>query len=229
MVRDAPVPTSAAGGSTVDETVLPPAALVGTGASRTITVPSGDHAIALTRDRYLPWLKQMYLPPGEEIRLSVFMFPQFTNGVVLLEKDEEYKTGQAAIAQTSTPTEQTPLVSQDEPIEVFIRDNTLVARFVGEGNPPAYFCANAEDPCDNEHIALTFDAEVRGVAFWPGHEGVLFIAVQDGVFAFEMDTRGRQNFQPIYRGIRPNFGLAGGAFYISDSTSLFKISFVPGN
>ncbi len=191
----------------------------------TITVPAGLHDVVFARNKYSPWEKTLDIESGEHITVGPFNIPATTNGVLLKPTDAEYRNAvQLLAAGAKTPSEQSPVSSRDNTIEAFVRGQSLIAH-VKSGTPPQSFC---DTSCESEKEVVALQAEVRGLAFLPGRNDVLLMAVQDGIFAIELDTRGIQNFQVLYRGIRPTFAVSPeGLIYIKEGDSIFKIFLFP--
>lgn len=195
-------------------------------ATQTLRLPisSGSHQISVAQEGYFPWQKTVDVGARETITVAPFAVPSSTSGIVLPKTDQEYKSALAAIATTTVPTEARPLVSNDGTMSVYLKDGALTAKVVGEAQPPKYFC---ETECRDEHAVLSLDADVRGVAFLPGRNDVVFVAVGNSIYALELDTRGTQNFEPVYQGIRPTFGVGPGYLYVQDGESVFIVSLTP--
>ena len=66
---------------------------------------------------------------------------------------------------------------------------------------------------------------IRNAAFMPKRDDVLMVAIENGVFAMEIDSRGKYNFQPVYKGKEPNFALLGNEIYVLDEGILSKLDF----
>ena len=67
--------------------------------------------------------------------------------------------------------------------------------------------------------------EVRGAAFMPKRDDVLMVAIENGVFAIEIDGRSRRNLQPLYKGKSPTFAVLEKIIYILDNGTLSKLDF----
>ncbi|MCH7883160.1 hypothetical protein IIA95_01965 [Patescibacteria group bacterium] len=66
-------------------------------------------------------------------------------------------------------------------------------------------------------------SEIKNISFYPGRDDVILLAIENGVFALEIDGRGTRNFQPIYKGKDPTFARLDDAIYILDQGVLSKI------
>lgn len=192
----------------------------------TLRTSAGQHEVATDRTNYFPWQKTLDVDSGEHVVVGPYNIPAATNGAVVATTDTEYRAASQLLAQAKVPTKESPIVSRDGKIEAYVDGQSLVAE-VKEGEPPQSFCGAS---CETTKQVVTLDAEVRGLSFLPGRNDVLLMAVQDGVFAIEMDTRGTQNFQVLYRGIRPTFAASPeGLIYLRDNDTIFKVFLFPAN
>ena len=66
---------------------------------------------------------------------------------------------------------------------------------------------------------------IRNAAFYPNRNDVVIVAVQNGIFALEIDGRGGRSLQPLYKGKNPTFTTyeKESAVYILDEDTLIKI------
>lgn len=192
----------------------------------TLNTSAGLHEVATNRTNYFPWQKTLEVGSGERIVVGPYNIPATTNGAVVATTDAEYRAASQLLAQAKLPTEESPIVSRDGTMEAYVDGQNLYAR-VKEGEPPQSFCTTS---CETMKQVVSLDAEVRGLSFLPGRNDVLLMAVQDGVFAIELDTRGTQNFQVLYRGIRPTFAASPeGLIYLRDNDTIFKVFLFPAN
>jgi len=69
------------------------------------------------------------------------------------------------------------------------------------------------------------ESPIRNIEFFPKRRDVIIAAFENGVFAIEIDGRGKRNIQPIYKGHKPNFALFPGEekIYVLDDGILFEI------
>lgn len=66
---------------------------------------------------------------------------------------------------------------------------------------------------------------IRGAAFLPKRDDIIMVAIENGVFAREIDGRGVRNFQPVYKGKEPNFVVLDNEIYVLDEGILSKLDF----
>lgn len=67
---------------------------------------------------------------------------------------------------------------------------------------------------------------IENVDFFPGRRDAIIIAVNNGVYAMDLDGRGKRMMQPIYKGKKPTFGIFKGedSVYILDDGNLSEIT-----
>jgi hypothetical protein len=191
-----------------------------------ISAAAGNHELSVAKDGFYPWQKSFSIEAKETIVFDPFAVPSATSGVVLPKEDAEYKQALSAIATTTVPSEAHPIVSGDGSMELYMKDTTLYAKVLSGKPVPQYFC---DTECKDEHMVIALQAEVRGISFMPGRDDVVLLAVGSSIFALELDTRSTQNFEPVYQGIRPSFGIGSNYLYIKDADSVFIVSLTPKN
>lgn len=101
---------------------------------------------------------------------------------------------------------------------LWYQDRQLWIEWVSDAPPPYYLTEKKE-------LIFETKSEIRNASFLPGRNDVAVVAMENGVFAREIDGRGVRNFQPIYKGKSPNFARLGNDLYILDQGALSKIEF----
>lgn len=66
---------------------------------------------------------------------------------------------------------------------------------------------------------------IINIDFFPGRRDVIIAALSNGIYALELDRRGGQNLQPIYKGKNPDFAAFPGQkkVYILDDGNLISV------
>lgn len=88
------------------------------------------------------------------------------------------------------------------------KTNSIWLEWLGDKNSiPYYICDNK--PCDSTNylIAAFLSSAIKNIDFFPGRRDVIIIAIQNSVFALEIDGRGGRVSQPIYKGKDPAFAV----------------------
>lgn len=102
--------------------------------------------------------------------------------------------------------------------------NQILAKWLkSDRSLPYYFCEGNNENCREIVTIFNSASVVRSLDFYPGRDDVVVIAVENGIFAIEIDSRKIQNFQPIYKGVEPYFIVDGNTFYVKDRDAIIKI------
>ncbi|MBU1557615.1 PEGA domain-containing protein [Patescibacteria group bacterium] len=73
-------------------------------------------------------------------------------------------------------------------------------------------------------IIKEFKEEIRASDFYKDRTDVIIVAVQNGIFALEIDNGFMPNFQPIYKGTEPTFVKNGNnSLYVKDGELLMEV------
>jgi hypothetical protein len=76
---------------------------------------------------------------------------------------------------------------------------------------------------EKKELVFQTKSFIKNSAFFPGRDDIIIVAIENGVFALEIDGRGTRNFQPIYKGKSPVFTRLGDNIYVLDQGKLSKI------
>ena len=90
---------------------------------------------------------------------------------------------------------------------------------------PYYLCDTK--PCEStKYLISAFRYPVKNADFFPGRKDIIVAAVQNSVFALEIDGRNGRITQPIYKGKNPTFALFSDKteIYVLDDGILYAIS-----
>ncbi len=75
-------------------------------------------------------------------------------------------------------------------------------------------------------IIRDFKEEIRASDFYKDRDDVIIVAVQNGVFALEINNESMPNFQPIYKGTEPTFVKKDNdMLYIKDGKTLMEVTY----
>lgn len=211
--------------------------------------PGGISIIAAKED-YWPWAKEIEIKESIVAEARAFLVPKEPKGEVLLngkykniysitdqellvleiEKngrktydfyspaDKNFKVN-ALMAASEFLASAADVTDLRKKTRIRISDNKLqvLAEWLDE-NPLPYFFSE-------RGVVSVFNSksEIRGVSFYPGRRDVILLAVENGIFAIELDGRGTRNFQPVYKGKNPTFAVLRGLVYILDDGRLFEV------
>jgi len=71
---------------------------------------------------------------------------------------------------------------------------------------------------------LTFEAEIKSSDFYKDRTDVIIISTENGIYAMEIKTDSVPNFQPIYKGINPDFVKKNNdSIYVLDEGNLMEV------
>lgn len=108
-------------------------------------------------------------------------------------------------------------------VGIIREDNRLIAYWLKRPEDlPNFFCRSAL--CQSPIVAFSSVVPIRSFDFYPGRDDVLIVALQNGIFAVEIDARKIQNFQPIYKGDSPDFRLSDKGFIVKDGATIFRVT-----
>lgn len=191
------------------------------------SLSAGKHTLLVGRDGYWPWQKTVRIPSKGVVEAYPFNVPQNTSGVVITDNDPEYWKFVSAIRAEAVPTAEAKRISTDKSVAAWVDEGGIHAAWLlGANRTPYFFCPEGECTDVLNVYHPKDDAVIRSLDFYPGRADVLIIAMDNGVYALDIDKTGTQNFQPIYKGSAPSFILSdSGALLIEDGGHLFEVSF----
>lgn len=109
------------------------------------------------------------------------------------------------------------LIDSHEQSRIWLsRDNTEIrAEWTQEPPLPYYFIEKETTIFSSPHIIRSFD-------FYGSRRDVILFAVENNIFAIELDGRSTRNFQPLYKGREPRFVSIGNIIYILEGNFLLE-------
>lgn len=210
----------------------------------------GKISVIAAREDYWPWAKELEIKESIVTEARAFLVPKEPKGEVLLQGKykniystadpellilESEKNGRK-IYDYYSPFDKkfvmdislkpdffiaraADVIDARKKVRVWIADDKLrvLAEWLDESPLPYFFTARGE--------ILIFNAKskIRVISFYPGRRDVILVAVENGIFAIELDGRGMRNFQPVYKGKNPTFAVLEGLVYILDDDRLFEV------
>lgn len=185
-----------------------------------------SYSALVAKDGYWPWTKQLPVKGSEVIEAKALLVPQNIEGVAIGKTNTEYATAIVAIekgkrnAATSTTDARFGLVS----------DRRGRAQIWWDADHRIWFEWRSDSPLpyytdQAKKIIFQSRSPLAGIAFYPSRDDVILLATENSVFALEIDARGTQNFQPVYKGMNPSLGRVGGDIYVLDQNALSRIEF----
>ena len=183
-----------------------------------LKLSAGEHSVLVAGDILWPWTETLNVQGGENYVFDVFTLPQSASGFILTEEDSEYPTVLAEFEDYKLPEEQTALLSEDELLAVWVGTNgrQIVVEWQGEEeNRPEYFCN--ERGCFDTATIFIGVSPVKSVSFLPERSDLILVAMEQGIFALEVDPTPVQNFQLLDSGADPYHLIYRGQVYSLDS------------
>ena len=75
-------------------------------------------------------------------------------------------------------------------------------------------------------IVSGFESEIRASDFYKERQDVIIVAVENGIYALEINSSTTPNFQPIYKGTEPTFVKKdGNSIYVKDGEMLMEVMY----
>lgn len=207
------------------------------------------HSILAAKEDYWPWTKKLEVKENLVNEARAMMLSKNISGKILLKGSfvgikenlinknililEEKKQDKIAERFFNTKTSEFAVLERKEKqlsvsslktdhrdqIELILESNSHSKLFaLSKIKPLPYFLPQEK--------SLIFETEnvIKNFDFYPKRQDVAIIALKYGIFAAEFDRRGGQNFQPIYKGIDPNFAILENNLYVLDQGVLYEIN-----
>ena len=184
------------------------------------------YSVLVAKEGFWPWTKTLPVKGSEVVEAYALMIPQTVAAEPVDAKSAEYKTALTAIdklkrsVRTATSTAARLGLAQDERGRAqvwFDTDHRIWIEWLSN-SPLPFYLDDIKKPIFQSRSAI------HGISFLPDRNDIVALATENGVFALEIDGRGTQNFQPIYKGVNPYVARSGDALYILDGITLAKIS-----
>ncbi|MEX2514836.1 MAG: PEGA domain-containing protein [Candidatus Paceibacterota bacterium] len=186
--------------------------LQSTSSPTTYEVSSGSHQVLVAQDNYWPWSQQITIGPGETIGIEPFLIEQSSRQV--LQTTEEIRSNLMAARDEPIPSQESPLLSENEDIRVYVDGETnIIAQWNRSTSTAPDFFHCHEDTCG---VSVFNQLSINQIEFYPGRDDVIFFATPSGVFAMEINPSGEtQNFQPVVESVRnPSFTTSDGNIFV---------------
>ncbi len=190
------------------------------------SLSAGSHSILVSKNGFWPWKKDILVSPGVMLTVKPFLINKELSPVLIPGDDPEYYSIEALIKKNTLPTEGPAKTSSDQTIAISLENNVIFAEWLGSSSEtPSYFCQAGV--CKKQLKVLTSKNTVRSTSFYKDRSDVILVALGDSISAIELDSRGTQNFQPVYKGQSPSFAesLDKKSIFIADYGSLLQIDF----
>ena len=172
-----------------------------------ISLSPRKHNIIVSKESYFPWTKNVTMPSNGKINLSPIFVSQNATGQIINQNDPEYWKIKNLIDTNELPTKDSPLISFDKSVKVWVENNTVVADING-----------------NLKTIIKPDTIIRNLSFYKNRSDALIFSTSDSVYMIETDTNNIQNFMPIYGGQSPRFVESDSDYiYVEDGQVLMQV------
>lgn len=169
-----------------------------------------DYSVIIAKDGYWPWTKKLTVKEQMVTEARALLLPKNPDGKIIIEEQLtpsekiKYEEIRKLLTETIEEKEENPtiekLINHDRQKLIWeTGENDIFVEWInGEKSRPYYIE-------EGKHLVLHSLYGIRNVDFYPGRRDVVIFAVQNSIFAIEIDKRGGQALQPIYKGKEPNF------------------------
>lgn len=189
----------------------------------------GRHSVLIAKQDYWPWLKNIRIKENAVLEANALLVPQNPEWKILVSplQDQSDKTLEEVARSGKI------IKDAAEAQNVFKKDagdirlslneerTVLAAEWLGApGNAPYYFCDDSS--CSDSVAVLNSKSPIKSFDFYPGRTDAAIIAIEDGVYAIEVDGRGGRMLFPFYKGKSPVSVVYGGGdfLYVFDENIL---------
>jgi len=186
----------------------------------------GLHSIILSKAGFWPYIENIELLKEIPVTTAInpFFFLQNPSGILIGSNDPEYQKIISLFNDKRLPTADAPINSNG--IQLYIEKGKIIAKLIGnlsaEGPTGKRYFFDQDSDTKEIFNPIT---EVRSIAFYKDRNDVMIVAMQDGIFAIEMNPIGTQNLQPLYEGKEPDFRIGtDGKLYAKDENTLMLLS-----
>ena len=188
------------------------------------------YSVLITKDDYWPWLKTLTVKEQMVIEARAILMPKESRGEVVFWgnysplKISKYYEIMANLKTLEKPTYSRLTINQKEEIWWNPKDNKVFGKWLGDKESlPYFFCDDTS--CRDEILIFNSLSPIRNIDFYPKRKDAIIVAVQNGIYAVEIDGRGGRNIQPIYKGKEPIFTTYKneGSIYVLEEDKLIEI------
>lgn len=181
------------------------------------------YSILVAKDGFWPWQKNLIVKEQSVTEARAMLIPKEPKGEII--SNEEIFTSLKTLKENlSTTTNERFSSNQREKIWWNSADNEVWIKWLGlKESLPYFFCDDLS--CAEEKMILRSVFPIRNVDFYPNRKDIIVLAVQNSIYALEIDGRGGRMLHPIYKGKEPIFIIPKNEslIYILDEDNLIKI------
>lgn len=202
----------------------------------------GKYSILITKEGYWPWSKNLQIKTQFVTEARAILMPKEPKGTILLRENysplevSKYEEILKSLNDLRQPLKKRATAeekearysrltsNQKEKLWWDPQENKLWAGWLADpASLPYYFCDDTS--CKEIILVLESKFPIKNADFYPKRKDIVIAAVQNGVYAIEIDGRGGRLLQPIYKGKDPIFTTYknDNSIYILDENNLIEI------
>jgi len=189
------------------------------------------YSILIAKNGYWPWSKKMEVKSQMVAEARALLLPKEIDGEIVkrenfsslqkTEYDDVYSLIKETrkISSTSTTTIERLASQERQKLWWDRKENKIWIEWNGGENSRPYYLE------ENKNLVFKSPVQIKNADFYPGRKDAIIVAYQNAVFAMEIDKRGGQAKQPIYKGKDPVFITYknSSSIYILDEDALIRI------
>lgn len=196
------------------------------------------YLVLVANDDFWPWAKLIDVNSGEVESLFPLFVPKVIKAVEVEGVSSEYDEI-AALFKKSPASKNIPSAASSaayssaseiaserasttfatitrKRVKVWLDGASVFAKWQGhEDAAPKYFCGG--DGCLKPILVFQSSIPIQSFDFYPLRDDAIILALDNGIYAVEIDRRKYQNFYPIYRGQAPDFRVDSDKVYVKDN------------
>jgi hypothetical protein len=191
----------------------------------------GNYSVLVAKEEYWPWEKKMEVKNQMVTEARALLLPKDPEGEIIkrenssplqkTEYDDIYNNLKEVkkLSLKSTTTIERFTSQERQRLWWKPQEKNVWVEWIGEENSRPYYLK------ESKNLVFTSPAPIKNADFYPGRKDVIIITYQNGVFAMEIDKRGGQIKQPVYKGKDPVFitHKNTSSVFILDEDALIKI------
>ncbi len=207
-----------------------------------------QYLVLAANENFWPWAKLVEVKRGEVEPLFPLLVPKVIQTEEIKKTDSSYEevldlfavnelltkptniSKTTIVANGATSTVES-ITRRD--VKIWLEGNTVYGQWIGdEDEAPKYFCVldilkDDETNCTDQILVFNSFVPIKSFDFYPQRDDAIILALENGIFAIEIDRRTYQNFYPMYRGELPDFRVDRSQIYVKDEGQFFSLDIQP--
>ncbi|TSD02080.1 MAG: hypothetical protein Athens071424_204 [Parcubacteria group bacterium Athens0714_24] len=203
----------------------------------------GKYSVLITKDDYWPWSKKLAVKEKLVTEARAFMVPSNPNGKIILRENfsplesSQYEEILNILNNLKKPLDKKATDAQKdlyysrlssnskEKIWWDPQTNKIWAEWLSDSNSLPYFFCDDKN-CSSQLLIYELKTLIKNIDFYPNRKDLIIFAMQNSIYAIEIDGRGGRNIQPVYKGKDPIFTVYSkdNFLYILDDQNLIQIN-----